>query len=54
MDSKRVFRDKLVCIIKCSKYIFNVIKIIKNELVLVDDFLFIFIYIVLKGNFLRF
>ncbi|XP_035581188.1 rab5 GDP/GTP exchange factor-like isoform X2 [Zalophus californianus] len=39
MDSKRVPRDKLACITKCSKHIFNAIKITKNEPASADDFL---------------
>uniref|UniRef100_A0A2K6T7A7 RAB guanine nucleotide exchange factor 1 n=1 Tax=Saimiri boliviensis boliviensis TaxID=39432 RepID=A0A2K6T7A7_SAIBB len=50
MDSKRVPRDKLACITKCSKHIFNAIKITKNEPASADDFLPTLIYIVLKGN----
>lgn len=50
MDSKRVPRDKLACITKCSKHIFNAIKITKDEPASADDFLPTLIYIVLKGN----
>uniref|UniRef100_A0A8C6ZEC7 Rab5 GDP/GTP exchange factor n=1 Tax=Nothoprocta perdicaria TaxID=30464 RepID=A0A8C6ZEC7_NOTPE len=50
MDSKRVPREKLACITKCSKHIFNAIKITKNEPASADDFLPTLIYIVLKGN----
>ncbi|XP_032286840.1 rab5 GDP/GTP exchange factor isoform X1 [Halichoerus grypus] len=50
MDSKRVPRDKLACITKCSKHIFNAIKITRNEPASADDFLPTLIYIVLKGN----
>uniref|UniRef100_A0A2I2YHG9 Rab5 GDP/GTP exchange factor n=1 Tax=Gorilla gorilla gorilla TaxID=9595 RepID=A0A2I2YHG9_GORGO len=50
MDSRRVPRDKLACITKCSKHIFNAIKITKNEPASADDFLPTLIYIVLKGN----
>uniref|UniRef100_A0A8C6D7I0 Rab5 GDP/GTP exchange factor n=1 Tax=Moschus moschiferus TaxID=68415 RepID=A0A8C6D7I0_MOSMO len=50
MDSKRVPQDKLACITKCSKHIFNAIKITKNEPASADDVLPTLIYIVLKGN----
>uniref|UniRef100_A0A2K6B777 VPS9 domain-containing protein n=1 Tax=Macaca nemestrina TaxID=9545 RepID=A0A2K6B777_MACNE len=45
MDSKRVPRDKLACITKCSKHIFSAIKITKNEPASADDFLPTLIYI---------
>lgn len=50
MDSKRVPRDKLACITRCSKHIFNAIKITKNEPASTNDFLPTLIYRVLKGN----
>lgn len=50
MDSQRVPRDKLACITRCSKHIFNAIKITRNEPASADDFLPTLIYIVLKGN----
>ncbi|XP_032902084.1 rab5 GDP/GTP exchange factor isoform X2 [Amblyraja radiata] len=50
MDSRRVPREKLTCITKCSKQIFNAIKITKNEPASADDFLPTLIYIVLKAN----
>lgn len=50
MDSKRVPKEKLACITRCSKHIFNAIKVSTKEAASADDFLPTLIYIVLKAN----
>lgn len=50
MDSRCVPKNKLACITRCSKHIFNAIKVSKKEAASADDFLPTLIYIVLKAN----
>ncbi|XP_062843825.1 RAB guanine nucleotide exchange factor (GEF) 1, like isoform X1 [Trichomycterus rosablanca] len=50
VDSRRVPREKLRYITRCSKHIFGAIKRSKKEAASADDFLPVLIYVVLKAN----
>lgn len=50
MDGKMAPQDKLSCLVKCCKIVFNMLQISHSEPASADDFLPCLIYICLKAN----
>lgn len=50
LGSKKVPLDKLTCIVNCSKTIFKLLQVSRNEPASADQFLPAFVYVIIKAN----
>ena len=50
LGSKKIPLDKLNCIVNCSKTIFKLLQVSRNEPASADQFLPAFVYVIIKAN----
>lgn len=50
LGSKKIPLDKLTCIVNCSKTIFKLLQVSRNEPASADQFLPAFVYVIIKAN----